>query len=128
MSTFDKTIIVGNVGGDPVLKYTSDGVAVIDFSIAVNRYKGKDKEPQTMWYKATAWRGLAELLIQYVKKGSQIYLEGELTPRIYADKKTGELRISNDFTIKDFQFIGGKPEGHAALQDQEQPVAEPIPF
>ena len=84
MASYCKLTVVGNVGRDPELKYLSNGTALCSFSVAVTT-KRKDEE-QTEWFKITAWGKLAETCNQYVKKGMQVLVSGELTIERYKGK------------------------------------------
>jgi len=85
MASVNKVILVGNLGGDPEVRYTPSGVAVANFSIATTEtWKDKntgEKKEQTEWHKIVAWRRLGEICGEYLKKGSQVYIEGSLQTR-----------------------------------------------
>ena len=99
--------LIGNLGRDPEMSYTPDGTAVTKFSLAVSTGKGEKQE--TTWYNATAFRSIAETLNTYLKKGSQVFLQGNFTPRKY-QTKDGKEGVSYDLIVDKFQFIGGKSE------------------
>ncbi len=89
---YQKVTIIGNLGGDPEMRYMPDGTAVTSFSVATNRkWKNKNGEPgeETVWLRVSAWRRLAETTHQYLSKGRQVFVEGRLT----ADKETGGPRV-----------------------------------
>ena len=120
--TFQQVIIVGNVGRDAELKYTPQGVAVCDFSVAVNKVtgKGENRKEKTTWFKVTVWRERAETASQYIKKGMKIMVIGEVDARAYTDKN-GQAVASLDLTANDFKFLdsrgdsqGGGFQGAAA--------------
>jgi len=96
--TYQKLIIVGNLGGDPEVRFTEQGVPVTTFSVATNRqYKrGEETVKETTWFRVTCWRRTAEVAADYLKKGREVMIEGRLTP----DKDTGKPRIwtGNDGT------------------------------
>ncbi|GAB4197596.1 MAG: single-stranded DNA-binding protein [Thermoflexibacter sp.] len=82
----NKVILLGNLGKDPVVRRTENGVAVATFSLATSeRYKDKDGNPQekTEWHNIVLWRGLAEVAEKYLHKGDKVYIEGKLTTRSY---------------------------------------------
>ena len=89
---YQKTIVLGNVGGDGQMRYTPDGVAVTTFNVATNR-KWTDKEgvqqKKTTWFRVTTWNKLAEICNQYIHKGDLVFVEGELD----SDNETGSPRI-----------------------------------
>lgn len=109
MAGYQYTIIVGNVGRDPKLRYTQTGVAVCDFSVAVNRKwkDGNEQRDKTTWFRVTAWRALAETVNQYVHKGMQVMVTGEIDASAYV-AQDGEARASLDLTARDIQFLGGR--------------------
>jgi single-strand DNA-binding protein len=82
----NKVILLGNLGKDPIVRRTENGVAVATFSLATSeRYKDKDGNPQekTEWHNVVLWRGLAEVAEKYLHKGDKVYIEGKLTTRSY---------------------------------------------
>lgn len=108
---YQYTIIIGNVGRDPELRYLQSGVAVCDFTVAVSR-KWNDKntnEPRekTTWFVVKVWRGLAETANQYVRKGAQIMVTGDIDASAYTSQD-GEARASLELTAQNFQLLGGK--------------------
>lgn len=113
--SYQQVIIVGNVGRSPELKYTPSGVAVCDFSLAVSeRWTDANgaKQERTTWWKVTCWRGLAETVANYVKKGRQVLVYAR---RVEADAYTGrdgEARASLVVTADDVRFLsGGSDQG-----------------
>jgi single-strand DNA-binding protein len=108
MATFNKITIVGYLGRDPELKYTTSGDAVCNFSVATSE-RGKDAEgnpvENSTWFKITLWRRQAEVADQYLRKGSQVYIEGKLRLQTYTDRE-GNTRASLEVTGSDLQFIG----------------------
>ena len=130
MASFNKIVIVGYLGRDPELRYTPQGIAVCNFSVATTE-KRKDSrtgEPQdvTTWFKVTLWRRLAELANQYLSKGKQVYIEGRLRQEEYTDRD-GVKRTSLVVDATDMHFLGTKGDevGEAytsqASQGQRQP-------
>jgi len=111
MAGYQYAVIVGNVGNEPTLRYTQQGVAVCDFSVAVTRRWKQENEQreETTWFRVSAWRGLAETVNQYVKKGMQIMVAGRITASAYIGKD-GEARASLDLTAQDIQFLGGRSD------------------
>lgn len=105
---FEQTIIVGNVGRDAELKYTQSGTAVSDFSVAVSikwRDSGTNEQREkTNWYRVTAWRGLAEVVGKYVKKGMSVMVVGSAEASAYMGQD-GQPRASLDITARDIQFL-----------------------
>ena len=115
--TFQQVIIVGNVGRDAELKYTPQGVAVCDFSVAVNKVtgKGENRKEKTTWFKVTVWRERAETASQYIKKGMKIMVIGEVDARAYTDK-AGQPVASLDLTANDFKFLDSRGDSQGAYQ------------
>ncbi len=110
----NKVILVGNLGKDPEVKYTPSGVPVAKFSLATNeRYKDKAGEWQdrTEWHNIVAWQRLAEIVGEYVKKGSKIYIEGRLQTSSWEDKQSGEKKYRTEIIAHDLVLLGGRGEG-----------------
>jgi single-strand DNA-binding protein len=134
----NKVILVGNLGKDPEVKYTPSGVPVAKFSLATNeRYKDKAGEWQdrTEWHNIVAWQRLAEIVGEYVKKGSKVYIEGRLQTSSWEDKQSGEKKYRTEIIAQDLVLLGGRGEGDgegrasrsasaAASVDQRAPHAE----
>ncbi len=117
--------LIGNVGKEPEMNYSGNGVAITKFSLAVTKKQG-DKEVTT-WYNCVAWRGIAETLNQHVKKGQQLFVQGDLAPREYTTREN-QQRMALDVTVEKFQFIGSKavvgnssPAGGNAPDEEEHP-------
>jgi len=112
MASFNKIIIVGYLGRDPELRYTPQGTPVCDFSVATTeRRKDKSGEPHdhTTWFRVTFWRNSAEIANQYLRKGSQVYVEGTLSQREWQDRD-GNTRQSLEVQGTNLQFIGSRPD------------------
>lgn len=106
----NKVILVGNLGKDPEVKFTPSGVPVAKFSLATNeRYKDKGGEWQdrTEWHNIIAWQRLAEIVGEYVKKGSKIYIEGRLQTSSWDDKQSGEKRYRTEIVAADLVLLSG---------------------
>jgi len=109
--SLNKVMLIGNTGGDPELKYTQAGVAVVSFSMATSeQWKDKDGNPQekTEWHSVTAWRKLAEIVGQYVKKGDRIFIEGKLQTRSWDDAATGAKRYKTEVVADQLIMLGNK--------------------
>ncbi len=110
----NKVILVGNLGKDPEVKYTPSGVPVAKFSLATNeRFKDKSGEWQdrTEWHNIVAWQRLAEIVGEYVKKGSKIYIEGRLQTSSWEDKQSGEKKYRTEVVANDLVLLSGRGEG-----------------
>jgi len=124
MPNFCHVTIVGHIGRDPELR-EAGGEKVCDFSVAVTR-KRKDEE-QTQWYRATAWRGLAETCAKYLKKGQAVLVSGnDLEVREFTGKD-GKRGVSLEFQARDVQFLSRKEDG-AAPSKHETADGDEIPF
>ncbi len=109
----NKIIVIGNLGRDPEMRYTTTRQAVTSFSVASNhRYKtasGEQRE-ETEWFNCQAFGKLAETCNTYLSKGQQVYVEGRLTSRTY-QTRDGQTRHSNDITLREIQFLSGRGAG-----------------
>ncbi len=135
----NKVILVGNVGRDPEVKYTPSGTAVATFSIATNeRYKDKDGnwQDRTEWHNIKAWQRTAEIVGEYVKKGSKLYVEGRLTTESWDDKQSGEKKYRTMVVVNDLVLLSGRGEseseggggrGRAAAAGNEMDQRTPEP-
>jgi single-strand DNA-binding protein len=123
MASFNKITIVGYLGRDPEIRYTSDGTPVCSFTVATTERK-KDKsgdfQDVTTWFRITAWRRLAEIANQYLSKGKQVYIEGKLSQSEYQDKD-GNTRTTLEVNCSDLQFIGPRgEEGFSSSPTREE--------
>jgi single-strand DNA-binding protein len=109
----NKVIIVGNLGQDPELRYTGSGTAVCNLRLATNEsYKDASGEwvDRTEWHSVVAWARLAEICNEYLKKGSQVYIEGSLQTRNY-DDKDGITRYTTEIKAREMMMLGGREGG-----------------
>lgn len=110
---YQQITIIGNVGRDPDLRFTPQGIAVCDFSVAVNKRVGgqNNTEPrdETTWFRVTCWRQLAETVAKYVKKGRQIMVVGEVSASAYTDKNQ-QAAATLEITAQTVKFLGGRDE------------------
>ena len=107
--SFNKIIVVGNLGRDPELRYTPQGTAVCDFSIATNekkRDKAGEMQDVTTWFRITSWNKLAENASKYLAKGRPVYVEGRLRVEEWTDRD-GKTRFNLEVNATDIQFLGG---------------------
>lgn len=138
MASFEQTIIVGNVGRDPEMRYTQGNAAVCSFSVAVStkwtdRTTG-DKRERTTWYNVSCWNKLAETANQYVRKGTPIMVIGTVTARAYMSND-GQPKASLELRADNFRLLGGRDDSasHAsASYEDELPISptsmDDIPF
>ncbi len=140
--TLNKVILIGRLGKDPELRYTPNGAAVTNFNLATNEvYNDKDGKQveQTDWHRVVAWRKLAEICGQYLKKGSLVYIEGKLKTRTYDDRE-GVKKYVTEIVADQMQMLGGKQGGtgdyvppsgevESAASATEQPASDDdLPF
>jgi single-strand DNA-binding protein len=107
--SFNKIIVIGNLGRDPELRYTPQGTAVCNFSIATNekkRDKTGDLQDVTTWFRVTLWNKQAENASKYLTKGSSVYIEGRLRIEEWADRD-GKNRFTLEVNATDMQFLSG---------------------
>lgn len=134
---YQKVVLIGRVGRDAEGKYLQSGDMVTSFSVATSKKwkkDGKDVE-QTVWWRVTAWRKLAEICNQHVKKGSLVLVEGELAePKAY-QKKDGSYGTNLDITANVVRFVGSKqdrgetaPSGGSGQPGLPDGIEEDIPF
>ena len=120
-------ILVGHVGKDPEIRYLEGGVAVAKFSLATTEtYKNKEgnKVDQTEWHNVTAWRGLAEVIEKYVKKGQLLYIEGKIRTRTVGD---GDNRkYYTDIIADQMTMLGGKRDENS-MRIESKPIETPMP-
>ena len=108
--SFNKIIIVGNLGRDPELRYTPQGVAVCNFSLATNekkRDKSGEMQDVTTWFRVTLWRNQAENAAKYLTKGSPVYVEGRLGVEEWTDRD-GNGRYTLEVQGTEMHFIGSR--------------------
>ncbi len=129
MASVNKWIGIGNLGKDPETRFLPDGKAVCNFSIACSEsWKDKatgEKKETTEWVRITAFGRLAEICGEYLKKGSQVYVEGKLVTRKWQDKD-GQDRYTTEIHIHDLKMLGGRPEGgsSAPRREAEKPAGK----
>ena len=120
-SGINKVILVGNLGQDPEIKYTAGGAAVTTLSIATSdSWKDKDSgmdQERTEWHRVVLWRRLAEIAGEYLKKGSKVYIEGQLQTRKW--EQEGQTRYTTEIIARDMQFLDSR--GSAKPSNQEEP-------
>jgi len=106
--SYNKITLIANLGREPELKYTPQGQAVCELSVATNE-KRKDSNgeqiQETTWFKAILWGKQAEALAQYLYKGQQVYLEGRLRLREWTDKE-GRTRTSLEISVTEIRLLG----------------------
>ena len=120
---FNKVFLIGNLARDPELRYTPSGIPVARFAVAVNRPKSKNnpEKSEVDFINIVAWRRLAEICGEYLKKGRPVSIEGRLQVRSY--EKDGEKRTIAEVVADGMQMLGKKPEGAGPSQQTSQESA-----
>jgi single-strand DNA-binding protein len=120
----NKVILVGNLGNDPDIRYTAGGAAVANISVATtDSWKDKEsgeQQDRTEWHRVVFFGRLAEIVGEYLKKGSQVYLEGRLQTRKWQDK-SGNDRYTTEIVANDMQMLGGRAGGGMGNNEQSAP-------
>jgi single-strand DNA-binding protein len=126
--SLNKVMLIGNLGKDPELRYTPAGVAVATFSLATNEsWKDQDGNMQerTEWHNVVAWRKLAEICGEWLKKGKKVYIEGRIQTRSYDDKNTGTKKYITEIVADNMIMLDGRPAegGSQPSAAAEEPAA-----
>ena len=108
MSGYQKVVICGRLGRDPETTFTQAGVAICKFNLATSRKK-KDGQEITSWHRCTAFQKTAEVIGQYVRKGQELLIEGELSYGQY--EKDSVTHYTTDVIVNSFTFVGPKKDG-----------------
>ena len=128
---YQKTVIVGNLGNDPEMRYTPSGVPVTSFSVAVNRRwtdQNGDLQEKTTWFRVTAWRKLAEQCAQYLHKGRLVLVEGDIDASAWTGQD-GQPRATLELTARVVRFLGSRGDTTLSEGSSEGSVnEEEIPF
>ena len=127
----NKAILIGNLGGDPEVRYTQSGAAVANFNIATTETWTKDgnKEEKTEWHRIVAFSRLAEICGEYLSKGSRVYIEGRIQTRQW-DDKDGNKRYTTEIVAREMKMLTTRG---GSEQREEPPMPEPtmgddVPF
>jgi single-strand DNA-binding protein len=110
MAGVNKVILIGNLGADPEVRNLESGIKVATINLATSEsYKDRngERQTQTEWHRVVVWRGLAEVVEKYLKKGSQVYIEGRLRTRSYEDKDGKKLYVT-EIEARDLTMLGKK--------------------
>lgn len=136
MAGVNKAILIGNLGRDPELRYTQNGQAVVNFTLATtenwNDRASGEKQERTEWHRIVAWGRTGELCAQYLSKGRTVYIEGRIQTREWEDKE-GQKRRTTEINAHTVQFLGGQRgaggEDSAAKRsaNESQPASPPAP-
>lgn len=133
MAGINKVILVGNLGRDPEMRYTQNGVAVCSFSLATSEtYRDRtsgEKVTQTEWHNIILWRGLAETAEKYLRKGSSVYIDGKIRTRKWEDQQN-QIRYTTEIIADTMQMLDRRDSSTAPSQTAVQPAAaseQPLP-
>ncbi|KUG06314.1 single-stranded DNA-binding protein [Solirubrum puertoriconensis] len=136
MSSVNKVILIGHLGTDPEVRHLEGGSTVAQFRLATNEFY-KDKQgnrvERTEWHNVVAWRGLAETVEKYIKKGQQVYVEGKIRTRQYQDKDQ-QTRYVTEIVADEITMLGGggrshgEQQGNQAASQANNATAEPNTF
>ena len=123
MATLNKIMVIGNLGGDPEMRYTAQGTPMTTFRVAVNRVYSDangERQEETEWFGVVTWRQLAELCNQYLAKGRKAYVEGRFRSRPWQGAD-GQMRVSNQIIADRVLFLDragtGPARGEAPFDD-----------
>lgn len=127
--SLNKAMVIGNLGRDPETRYLPSGEAVTNFSVATTD-KWKDKatgemREQTEWHRISTFGRLAEIAGQYLKKGSQVYIEGKINTRKY--EKDGVERTSTEIRATELKMLNNRQGGDQEHQEQQSAPSQPKP-
>jgi len=140
MASVNKVILIGNLGGDPEVRYTPSGTAVANFTLATTeKWTNKDGEKQshTEWHRIVAWRRLGEICGEYLSKGKQVYIEGRIRTNEWEDQE-GNKRKTTEIDALNMQMLGSKAPSESRVKDESPgpesatassgPTEDDIPF
>jgi len=116
----NKVILIGRLGKDPEVRYMTNGEAVTNATLATSetwKDKGGEKQEKTEWHNLVFYRRLAEIAGEYLKKGSQIYVEGKLQTRKWQTKE-GQDRYTTEIVVNEMKMLGGKSSGEPRQEEQ----------
>ena len=127
--SINKVILVGNTGKDPEVRYLDKDVAVANFTLATTEkgytaQNGTQVPERTEWHNIVAWRGLAKLVENYIRKGSQLYIEGKIQTRAW--EKDGIKRYTTEIYADTIQLLGKKPESTEPISAVAAPQTDSI--
>jgi single-strand DNA-binding protein len=110
----NKVILLGNVGKDPEIKSTPSGTMIANLTLATSdrfQDQGGNWQDRTEWHNLVAFKRTAEIIRDYVKKGSKLYVEGKIQTRSWDDKETGAKRYRTEIIVNDLSLLSGREEG-----------------
>ena len=116
MASYNRVLLIGNLGRDPELRYTQNQTAICNLNIATNEVwndKAGNRQEKTEWHRVVVWGKQGEHVSKYLRKGSQVFVEGGLTTRSWDDPKTGQKRYMTEIRAQTVRFLDRKGEGAA---------------
>ena len=126
MASLNRVTLIGNLGQDPEIRYTADGAAVCNVSIATtNQWKDKasgERREETEWHRVVFYGRLAEVVAEYLRKGRTVFVEGRLKTRKWQDSETGADRYSTEIIADQMQMLGSRDNGQAEVP-QDAPAS-----
>ncbi|MEZ4504093.1 MAG: single-stranded DNA-binding protein [Dehalococcoidia bacterium] len=120
----NKCMVIGHLGADPEMRYTANGDAVTNFSVATSRQyttTSGERREETEWFRVVAWRRLAETCAQYLSKGRLVYVEGRLQTRSW-EGQDGQKRYMTELIAEQVKFLGGRDSQPVAAYAPGMPV------
>ncbi|HZH57194.1 single-stranded DNA-binding protein [Yanghanlia caeni] len=129
MASVNKVILIGNLGRDPEVRYSPDGVAICNISLATtstwkDRATGERRE-ETEWHRVVFYNRLAEIAGEYLRKGRAVYVEGRIKTRKWQDKETGQDRYSTEIVAEQMQMLGGRGDDMGGGDFNQAPARAP---
>jgi single-strand DNA-binding protein len=125
MSSLNKVMLIGHLGKDPEIRYTSEGSPVANFSLATSESwtdKSGSRQERTEWHNIVAWKNLAELAKRFLAKGRQVYIEGRIQTREWNDRD-GNKRRTTEVIASQMVLLGSRPQGmDAGIQPMDSPA------
>jgi len=121
----NKVILIGRLGKDPETRYMTSGEAVTNATLATSetwKDKSGEKQEKTEWHNLVFYRRLAEIAGEYLKKGSQVYVEGKLQTRKWQTKE-GQDRYTTEIVVNEMTMLGGKSSGAGSFEVVEKPAS-----
>lgn len=127
----NKVILIGNLGKDPEVRYTPNGLAVSNLTLATSE-SWKDKQSgemveKTEWHRIVMYQRLAEIAGEYLRKGSKVYIEGRLQTRKWQDKTTGQDKYATEIIAENMQMLDSKGGGSSDSSSYEKPSSSTAP-
>lgn len=129
----NKAILIGNLGADPEIRYTQNGTAVVNFSVATTEKYKQDNEwvEKTEWHRVIAWGRLAEICAEYLVKGSRVYIEGGIYTRKWEDRD-GNPKYTTEIKAREMKMLSPAASGNRGPAAEEEyppaPMDDDVPF